>query len=81
MNWTGQESDLQFARRGTGGLRTIAAVVVAAVVFALVWEFVSPGVAFWLLLPLVAALAWAASFGWRQALARLIAFLHRLERL
>ena len=81
MNWTERESNLQFERLGTGRLRRIACVAGVSLAVAMIWAFVAPGTALWLVLPLVAALAWAASFGWRQALARLIAFLHRLERL
>ncbi len=47
--------------------------------FLVLWWLVPHWVLFFLLLPLLAALIWAASFGWRQALARLIEFLQTIE--
>lgn len=45
----------------------------------LLWWLVPPALLFCLLMPSVAALIWVASFGWRQALARLIEFLQSFE--
>jgi hypothetical protein len=43
------------------------------------WWLVPHGLLVILLLPAVAALIWAASFGWRQALSRLIDFLQSIQ--
>ena len=48
--------------------------------FTLLWLFVSHGTLFWLLLLVLAALGWVASFGWRQALTTLHDFIHHLEQ-
>jgi hypothetical protein len=45
----------------------------------ILWWLLPSNLLLCLLLPTLAALIWAASFGWRQALARLIEFLQSLD--
>lgn len=45
----------------------------------LAWWLVPRGVLLVILLPIIAALIWVASFGWRQALARLIEVLQEIQ--
>ena len=48
--------------------------------FTLLWIFASQSTFFWLTLLSLGILGWVASFGWRQALANLHDFIHRLEQ-
>jgi len=59
----------------------LIAVGVAVAVFSALWFLVPHDTLFWLLLPLLAVLMWAVTYGWRQAVAALHAQLHRLEQL
>ena len=52
---------------------------VGLAVFVLLWWLIPHGLLIYLLIPAIAALIWAASFGWRQALSQLIEFLQTLE--
>ena len=47
--------------------------------FLILWWLVPHGILLFLLIPALAVLIWAASFGWRQALSQLIEFLQTLE--
>lgn len=47
--------------------------------FMILWWIVPHGILLFLLVPALAALIWAASFGWRQALAKLIEFLQTID--
>ncbi len=70
---------LRFAPGRRGWPWRLILVALAAVVFTLLWWLLPPPVAYCLLVLPVLALTWVASYGWRQALATLIALLHRLE--
>lgn len=73
---------LRFDRRLPGSLpRRLITYAAGWGVFTLLWLLVPAGVLYWLLLPLLAALLWVASYGWRQALAALIKALERLEQM
>jgi hypothetical protein len=48
--------------------------------FGLLWWVVPQTGMFWLLLLILAALVWMASFGWKAALAALVIFLQRLQQ-
>jgi len=81
MNWTQPEINLDFNGRSQAPRSGIIPVGIALILFHLLWRLVPNTTMYWLLLPLLAMLVWVASFGWRQALAALIALLLRLERL
>lgn len=72
--------NLQFERRRWGFPQRLVPVLIVAVIFTVLWNLVPHGALYWLLLPLVVILTWASTFSWRQALAHLIVFLHRLEQ-
>jgi hypothetical protein len=65
--------------------RTISARVIwmggLLVGVGLAWVALPPSTFFWLALLLIAALGWAASYGWRHAVRVLAAFLDRIQRL
>lgn len=72
--------NLEFDRRvGSLSKRTISLIVVPAI-FTIMWFFLLPGTVYWLVLLLVTALTWVASFGWEKALAIFIGFLERQQR-
>ena len=81
MNWTEPNPDLRFGRRPRPLSHRLIAVGVGLALFTVLWTLVPSGTLFWLLLPILAAVIWAASYGWRQSVAALIAFLARLEHL
>lgn len=58
--------------------RRLIPVIIAAVLFILIWRIANPGTVFWIGLLMTSILVWVASFGWRQALMVLIQFLHYL---
>jgi len=53
----------------------------AFVIFTVLWLIVPQSGLYWLLLPVVLSLTWAASYGWRPAVAALIQLLHSLLEL
>lgn len=53
-------------------------VGLGVVVYVLAWGILPTSAAYWLGMLAVAALVWAASYGWRQALVGLIALLEKL---
>ena len=59
----------------------VMAIGVAFAIFTLLWLVVPSGAQYWLLLPLILGLAWAASYGWRPALFVLVEYLHSLLEL
>lgn len=81
MNPVNDYHGLRFEQRARPLPRRLITVAVVVSTFSLLWWTVPPNTLFWLLLPIVALLAWMASYGWRQAIAALHAILHRLERL
>jgi hypothetical protein len=70
---------LRFERAVRAISPRLAAVATAAAIFGLAWWLIPPGGLFWGLLAAIVCLTWVASFGWRQAVSALVAFLHRLE--
>jgi hypothetical protein len=80
MDWTEANSNLHFERRSRPLPYRVIAIGVGLGIFTLLWILIPPGILYWLLLPLLAVLVWAASYSWRQALTALIALLHRLEQ-
>jgi hypothetical protein len=80
MEWTETNSDLRFSRRPRPLPHRAIAIGVGLGVFTLLWTLIPASTLYWLMLPLLAALVWAASYGWRQALAALITLLRQLEQ-
>ncbi len=74
-------SNLRFNR----SQRTIPGRVIwmagLVVMTGLAWVLLPPGAFFWLALLLVATLGWAASYGWRQPVRVIAAFLDRIQNL
>jgi len=79
MNQPKSYQGLQFERHTPAAFRRLIPIGAALALFTLLWGVVPHSVLYWLLLVVVAALIWMASYGWRQAIAALIALLHRLE--
>jgi hypothetical protein len=71
----------RFERRRRPLPGRLIAVGAGLLIFTLLWFLVPHGALYWLLLPLLAALVWVVTYGWRQALAALHAQLHRWELL
>ena len=80
MNWTTDTPNLRFDRQSRTLRHRLAAVGLILAVFTLLWTIVPHGVLYWAFLPLITAMGWVASYGWRQALAVLITLLVRLEQ-
>ncbi len=78
MNRSDPFTNLRFAVRPRLVSPQVIAVGGAFLVFTLLWIAVPSGTLYWLLLPPVLALAWAASYGWRPALAWLVRYLDSL---
>ncbi len=78
MDWN--RTNLNFERRRWIIPPRLIPVLLAVVIFITLWNLISASAFFWLTMPLTAILTWIASYGWRQALSRLIGFLHSLER-
>lgn len=72
--------ELRFERARRRFPPRLVPIVALLAAFALLWQLIPHGMLFWLLLALLAALGWAASYGWRQPLAHVIALLRRLEQ-
>ena len=80
MDWSEITPNLRFERQPHPLPHRAIAIGSVLSIFTLMWILIPPGALYWLLLPLLAVLVWAASYGWRQSLAALIALLHRLEQ-
>jgi hypothetical protein len=68
-----------FRQRRTGIPRILIIQAIALGVLLFLWWLLPPNLLVCLLVPAIATLVWVASFGWQQALARLIEFLQSLE--
>ena len=80
MNWTDRFSDLSFDQQPRRFSPRMVLMGGSALLYILGWRLITPQVLFWLGLLAALTLAWMASFGWREAVNRLIAWLERLER-
>ena len=49
--------------------------------YGLAWVIIPHSFMFWLTLPVLCALGWAASFGWRQAVRILVGWLNQIQNL
>ena len=72
--------NLRFERRSWTIPRRSIPVILAVTLFILLRILIPVNALLWLLGFLVGILVWIATYGWRQALACLIGFLHRLEQ-
>ena len=84
MNRVDPFRDLRFAARPRifGRIpRRIGTLGLALAAFSLLWVILPPSAFFWLMLPVVAVLVWAASYGWQQTLSVLIEALQHLEQM
>jgi len=80
MDKTDLYRGLRFDRQLSTVPRRLIPVGIALVLFTLLWLVIPPVALFWLLLLGLVVLVWMASYGWRQAVAALIALLRRLEQ-
>ena len=71
---------LRFERRSWPIHPRLIPIGLTLAVFTLLWWLVPASAMYWLILLLLAALVWMASYGWRQALAAIHDQLHRLEK-
>lgn len=78
MKWAERNLNLRFDPQPRPLPYRLIAIGVGLGIFTLLWFFIPPTALYWLLLPLLAALVWVASYGWRQALAAFHGQLHRL---
>lgn len=80
MNNFNDFGNLHFEDQSSSPTRRIIFIGSVMGGFTLLWILVSHNTVFWLVLLSLAILGWVASFGWRQALATLHEFIHRLEQ-
>lgn len=81
MDQTDAFRNLNFTIRRRQLSARLIAVIVALVIFTILWRIVPPEALYWLLALCLAVGVWLASYGWRQAIFILIRFLQTLERL
>lgn len=82
MNQSEQFAGLRIPRRPQAGFhisRRATVLLATPILFSLLWLILPHNVLYWLLLPLVSASMWMASYGWRWAVADLRRALERLE--
>ena len=72
---------LNFAPRRRGTFRRPLTIIISLIVFTVMWRYIPQDMLFWLMLPIIAALVWCASYAWRTALNALISLLRRLENM
>jgi hypothetical protein len=78
VNRINQFSNLNFKNRPRASPTQLLVVGAVFLIFNLLWFIVPQGVLYWLLMPVLLCLTWAASNGWRRTVATLIEFLHSL---
>ena len=81
MDWQETSHNLRFEHRSRPLARRPIAIAAIVATFALLWLIVPVSILFWLMLLLVALLAWLATYGWRKALHLLVEALSHLEQL
>lgn len=75
-------TNLKFERRPIQRFFTRTTWVIGLVLgLILAWNIVPHSTLIWLLLPMIAALGWVASFGWRSAIKIVGRAINRLENL
>jgi len=73
-----QWRELQLDRRSSRVNWRLVSVGAATVIFTLLWIAVPHGLLYWITSLLLAVLVWLASYGWREALARIHNLVHHL---
>ncbi len=73
--------NLNFQRRNTLLHRRATAITLGGVIFIAAWFLLPAPIMFALLLVIIIALVWMASYGWRDALFELSRFLDRLQQI
>ncbi|MDH3943342.1 MAG: hypothetical protein OEV06_04520 [Anaerolineae bacterium] len=81
MSWTNRFSGLNFEQQPRRLSPRLVAIGITILLYLLGWRLIPAAALFWFGLLGVAALGWIASFGWREAVAVLIRWLERLERI
>jgi hypothetical protein len=81
MNNSNPFSNLNFDLRSRRIPARLLVIGAAFIIYTAIWLIVPQNGLYWLLLPVVLCLTWAASFGWRPAVVGLIEFLHSLLEL
>jgi hypothetical protein len=81
MNQTDPFRNLNFSVRQRQLPARLIAVIVALVIFTILWRAIPGDALYWLLTLILAVGVWLASYGWRQAITHLIRFLQTLEQL
>ncbi len=81
MNNPNDYQNLNFERQAGGISRRNIPLVVVPIGFTILWVILPAGTVYWLTLLLIVVLTYTAGFGWEQALANLIRFLQRQQRL
>jgi hypothetical protein len=56
-------------------------VIAGLAVFTILWWVIPHDALYWLFAPLLAIMILMASYGWKEAIANLVSFLHYLEQL
>ena len=74
MNHSDRFSNIRFNRPRIP--RKLIPVIIAAILFILIWRLINPSTVFWIGLIMTSILVWVASFGWRKALMVFTDFLH-----
>jgi hypothetical protein len=78
MNQTDPFRNLNFEFRRSRPTPRLLTLGAAFIIFSLLWLIVPSGILYWLLLPVILGLTWAASYGWRPAVVTLVDFLNSL---
>lgn len=81
MSWTNRFSGLNFERQPRRLSHRTVTIGISILLYLLGWRLIPTAALFWFGLLGVTALGWVASFGWREAVAVLIRWLERVERL
>ena len=72
--------NLRFETQPRFAIRRLIPIGVSIGIFTILWLLISHSTLYWVLLLLVAGLAWIASYGWRQALTAFHDLIHELEQ-
>lgn len=81
MNDKKAYQNLNFDKRSLDFPKHLLVEIGVPVAFILAWFLLPPSAFFWLTLLLVIMLTWISTYGWPKALAALINFLQRQQRI
>ena len=80
MDTKGNYNNLNFNRQPGRMPPKIFATVTIMAIFTFLWLVIPQSFLYWILLVPIACIAWAATYGYRNALSDLIKVLQKLER-